>query len=100
MIVSTASELLAALEMSKDIELTNDIDLTGHNSILVTSKIDLNKFTIFANELFDGSDLFLFLLQGGVIGNGKIIGANGNLWGEEGKYFGAIRSTQGSVWIE
>lgn len=75
---STVPELLTALESSKDVELINDIDLAGLNSILITSKVDLGGFTVFANELFSGGDLFLFLLQGGVIGNGKIIRPNGD----------------------
>lgn len=95
--VTTKEELIDCLRLNTDAELMNDIDMTGVHSIPVKSVLDLNSFTITCSELFLGSDLFLFLLNDGEILNGTISGPNGNSYGPAGKYFGAIRSTKGSI---
>lgn len=95
--ITTKQELIDCLKLGQIAELANDIDFSGGHSVPVQSVLDLNGHTIFCNELFASTERFAFLLQGGSITNGTIVGPNGNSFAQGGMFFGAVRSTKGRL---
>lgn len=73
-------------------------NFTGYKNLPVTSEFNLNGATIKADSMLQAEfndNQYLFLLDGGYIHSGAIIGASGKVYNAKAGYFGAIQVMTG-----
>jgi len=95
--------IIEALREGKTVTLDSGVvyNFTDYKNIPVTGEFNLNGATIKADSMLQtafNDNQYLFLLDGGTIHSGQIIGASGRNYAIKTGYFGAIQvMTKGSI---